>query len=193
MFTSKYITSSPDIDHCPVNSSLSEIAFIGRSNVGKSSLINAITQNHSLAKTSSTPGKTKLINFFLIDNSFYIVDLPGYGYAKTSKSNRKIWLQSISDYLSKRTQLKHIFVLLDFRHSPTSNDKEFIQWLLSHNLEFTIVATKADKLNQKETSSSLNLYQEFMKNYSGKELVITSSHNQKGLEQMRALVLKYSK
>lgn len=141
----EYVISSPSIDKCP-KPDKPEFAFIGRSNVGKSSLINMITGRQSLAKTSGTPGKTQLINHFIINREWYLVDLPGYGYAKTSQSLRKKWEKMIEDYLRKRENLLNVFVLIDSRHSPQKIDIEFINSLGEWELPFTIVFTKADKV-----------------------------------------------
>ncbi|MDO4564385.1 MAG: ribosome biogenesis GTP-binding protein YihA/YsxC [Clostridia bacterium] len=124
-----------------------EIAIVGKSNVGKSSLINAICGNRKLAKTSQQPGKTRLINFFLINRSFYLVDLPGYGYAKASKQEQKSWGQLIESYL-RSGRVKHLFMLLDIRHEPTVNDKTMFQYLIYYGIPFTLIATKADKVTK---------------------------------------------
>ena len=139
-----YVISSPSFDKCPVPDK-PEYAFIGRSNVGKSSLINMICGRESLAKTSSAPGKTKLINHFIINKSWYIVDLPGYGYAKISQSQRRQWEQMIENYLRKRENLVNVFILIDSRHTPQANDLEFVHKLGKWNVPFTLVFTKADK------------------------------------------------
>ncbi len=148
-----YLISSPSFDKCP-KPDKPEYAFIGRSNVGKSSLINMITGQRSLAKTSATPGKTQLINHFVIESSaaekgpreqWYLVDLPGYGYAKRSQSDRRRWEQMIEGYFRKRTNLTQIFVLIDSRHSPQKNDLEFISQLDKWGIVFSLVFTKTDK------------------------------------------------
>ena len=125
-----------------------EYAFIGRSNVGKSSLINMLTNNKKLAKTSSTPGKTRLINHFLIDDTWHLVDLPGYGYAKASKSEKKEFHKLISDYFTKRNQLVSAFILVDSRHEAQKIDIEFMKWLTINNIAFAIIFTKIDKIKQ---------------------------------------------
>lgn len=152
---SEYIISSPQVDKCPP-ATLPEYAFIGRSNVGKSSLINMICNNNKLAKTSAAPGKTQYINHFLIHSltgnkqkqqkqQWYLVDLPGYGYAKTAQSNRKSWQKMISSYLRERQNLLNIFILIDSRHAPQKIDLEFVNQLGAWQLPFTLVFTKADK------------------------------------------------
>jgi len=135
-----------------------EYAFIGRSNVGKSSLINLLTSREKLAKTSGTPGKTQLINHFLINNQWYLVDLPGYGFAKVSQGQRKSWERMIEDYLRKRPNLMNVFVLIDSRHTPQKLDIEFINQLGEWNIPFQLVFTKADKNTQLETSRNTKAF-----------------------------------
>lgn len=139
-----YVISSPAVEQCP-KPDKPEYAFIGRSNVGKSSLINMICHRENLAKISSAPGKTKLINHFLVNNQWYLVDLPGYGYAKISQSQRKSWEKMIEDYLRKRESLINVFILIDSRHQPQQNDLAFVNQLGRWNVPFTLVFTKADK------------------------------------------------
>lgn len=126
-----------------------EIAVVGRSNVGKSSLINSICNNHKLAKTSQTPGKTRLINYFLLNRAFYLVDLPGYGFAKTSKTQQQEWGNLIGDYLNSGRP-KHLILLLDIRHEPSPEDRQMFQWTLFSGVPFTLVATKADKITKSQ-------------------------------------------
>jgi GTP-binding protein len=149
-----YLISSPDYTKCPPPDR-PEYAFIGRSNVGKSSLINMLCNNDKLAKTSGSPGKTQLINHFNIDNSWYIVDLPGYGFAKVSQTQRKQWEKMIEDYLRKRENLVSVFVLIDGRHSPQKIDLEFVNKLRKWNIPFCLVFTKADKENQRTVSANV--------------------------------------
>ena len=149
-----YVISSPDYTQCP-KPDRPEYAFIGRSNVGKSSLINMICNNDHLAKTSGTPGKTQLINHFNIDNKWYIVDLPGYGFAKVSLASRKKWEKMIEDYLRKRENLVNVFILIDSRHSPQKNDLEFVNRLGEWKIPFCLVFTKADKENQRTVSKNV--------------------------------------
>lgn len=135
-----------------------EYAFIGRSNVGKSSLINMLTGRRKLAKVSGNPGKTITINHFNIDNSWYLVDLPGYGYAKRSKTERAKWEKMIRNYILTRTNLLNIFLLVDIRHEPQKNDLEFMEWLAVSQIPFTIVFTKADKLKANQLEKNLSVY-----------------------------------
>jgi GTP-binding protein len=152
--SSAYIISSPDYTACP-KPDKPEYAFIGRSNVGKSSLINMLTNNENLAKTSNTPGKTKLLNHFIIDNKWYIVDLPGYGFAKVSLAERKRWETMIEDYLRKRENLVTVFVLIDSRHSPQKLDLDFVNQLGKWEIPFCLVFTKSDKENQRTVSGNV--------------------------------------
>ncbi len=122
-----------------------EIAIVGKSNVGKSSLINRLANNQKLAKTSASPGKTRLINFFLLNKSFYLVDLPGYGFAKASKAEQKSWGELLERYLSSG-RVKHLLMLIDVRHAPTQDDLQMFRYLIYYNIPYTLVATKADKL-----------------------------------------------
>ena len=179
-----YISSQKEKD-CP-KTIMPEYAFIGRSNVGKSSLINMITNQKKLAKTSSTPGKTQLINHFLINNSWYIVDLPGYGYAKTSKSNKKHLQKSITEYFKKRKQLVSAFILIDIRHSPLKIDLEFIIWLATNKIPFSIIFTKTDKISKIEIDNKLlNYKKELEKNWEIlPEFFISSSEKYTGKEDI---------
>jgi len=160
--SSLYIISSPDYTTCPAPDR-PEYAFIGRSNVGKSSLINMLTNNDKLAKTSNTPGKTQLINHFNIDDEWYIVDLPGYGFAKVSQSQRKKWEKMIEDYLRKRENLVSVFVLIDSRHSPQKLDLEFVDKLRKWQVPFCLVFTKADKENQRIVAANVKAFLEKMR------------------------------
>ena len=149
-----FVVSNTDHKKCPEDGK-PEFAFIGRSNVGKSSLINLLTGNKKLAKISSTPGKTQLINHFVINDDWYLVDLPGYGYAKASKSARSTWEKFIADYLTKRKTLMNIFVLLDSRLEPQKIDMEFINWCGEKQLPFVMVFTKIDKLSSSALQKNL--------------------------------------
>lgn len=142
---SEYTISSPTVSKCPKDGKV-EYAFIGRSNVGKSSLINMLCNHKGLAKTSATPGKTLLINHFIINNEWYLVDLPGYGYAKRSKTVQKNLVQMITQYIFMREELVNLFVLIDIRHEQQKIDREFVDWLGESGVPFAIIFTKADKL-----------------------------------------------
>ncbi|WKS95367.1 ribosome biogenesis GTP-binding protein YihA/YsxC [Riemerella columbina] len=157
--SAEFVKSSQKWQSCP-EPNLPEYAFIGRSNVGKSSLINAITNHKGLAKTSQTPGKTQLINHFLINNEWYLTDLPGYGYAKVSKSLRKDFEKLITNYILNRKNLVNLFVLVDIRHTPQKIDLEFIEWCGENGVPFSIVFTKLDKMKPNAAEKNLQLYTE---------------------------------
>lgn len=154
-----FVTSNSDIKKCPPPA-IPEYAFIGRSNVGKSSLINRITNKKSLAKTSGKPGKTRLINHFLINKTWYLVDLPGYGYAEVPKNERLKWEQMIKRYILQRENLYCLFVLIDARHEAQKVDLEFMEWLGISQIPFAIVFTKIDKLKPEELVINLKKYEE---------------------------------
>ena len=158
----KYIISSPDYEKCPVPDK-PEYAFIGRSNVGKSSLINMLCNNDKLAKTSSAPGKTQLLNHFVVNEEWYLVDLPGYGFAKVSLRSRRRWEQMIENYLRKRENLTLVFVLIDARHTPQKIDLEFLDQLRTWQVPFCLVFTKSDKENQRVVSKNVKDFLERMK------------------------------
>ena len=152
-----FVISNTDINKCP-KESIPEYAFIGRSNVGKSSLINMLTGRKSLAKTSGKPGKTQLINHFKINDNWFLVDLPGYGYAKVSKKNRSIFAKFIYEYLEKRENLICTFVLVDSRHEPQKIDMLFMEWLGQNQIPFVIVFTKMDKLSSSQLNKNMSKY-----------------------------------
>tara|TARA_B100000497_G_C7529675_1_gene321311 strand:+ start:181 stop:807 length:627 start_codon:yes stop_codon:yes gene_type:complete len=183
--TAEFIVSNQEVSKCPTNI-LPEYAFIGRSNVGKSSLINMLTNQKSLAKTSGRPGKTQLINHFLINKNWFLVDLPGYGYARVSKSAKKTFQKFITAYFRERKQLVSAFVLVDIRHEPQNVDLAFMQWLGKHEIPFSIIFTKADKLRPKAIEDHIKSYKkkllefwEEMPNY-----FTTSSANYLGKEAL---------
>lgn len=157
----EFVMSNSQVSKCP-KENLPEYAFIGRSNVGKSSLINMLTNQKNLAKTSARPGKTQLINHFKINNTWFLVDLPGYGYARVSKSTKKVFQQFITQYFEQRTQLVCAFVLVDIRHEPQKIDLEFMQWLGEHSVPFAIVFTKADKLKPLAIERNIKTYQDIL-------------------------------
>jgi len=155
--SAQFVISNSKVEHCP-KELLPEYAFIGRSNVGKSSLINSLTQRKGLAKTSGRPGKTQLINHFKINDNWFLVDLPGYGYARVSKKEKKIFQKYITDYFLKRRQLVSAFILIDIRHEPQKIDLEFMQWLGENGIPFAIVFTKADKLKPMAVQPQVQSY-----------------------------------
>lgn len=163
--TSKFKTSAISFDRC-LAPDFPEFAFIGRSNVGKSSLINLLTNKEGLARVSKTPGRTREINFFSINDSWNLVDLPGYGYAKVSKSQRDQFNEFVSDYLLNRETLTGIFVLIDSRHTPQKIDLEFLAWLIESQLPFALIFTKIDKSKPKLVRKNIGLFLERMKEFS---------------------------
>ncbi|WP_191858825.1 ribosome biogenesis GTP-binding protein YihA/YsxC [Hanstruepera ponticola] len=183
--SAEFVMSNSDVAKCP-KSMLPEYAFIGRSNVGKSSLINMLTNRKSLAKTSGRPGKTQLINHFLINKNWHLVDLPGYGYARVSKSAKKTFQKFITQYFSLREQLVSAFVLVDIRHDAQPIDLEFMAWLGENSIPFSIIFTKADKLKPNAITRQVETYKnklletwEEMPNY-----FITSSSKSIGKEEV---------
>jgi GTP-binding protein len=198
-----YLISSPSFDQCPALKA-PEYAFIGRSNVGKSSIINALCLQKNLAKTSGTPGKTQLINHFeIISNSvakgkqdkWYIVDLPGYGFAKVSQSSRRRWEQMIENYLRKRENLNRVFVLIDSRHAPQKIDLEFIEQLFKWEIPFTLIFTKSDKekpgvvaRNVKSFFEKLNEILPFLP-----QGFVTSAEKRTGVDEVIACIDQYNK
>ena len=182
---SEYSISSPTVSMCPKDTK-PEYAFIGRSNVGKSSLINMLCNHKNLAKTSSTPGKTLMINHFIINKEWYLVDLPGYGYAKRSKTQRDKLEQMIAQYILQRVQLANVFVLIDIRHDPQTIDREFIDWLGQSQIPFCIVFTKADKLSPSKVKPAAEAWMQKMLD-TWEELppyFITSSSSRMGREEI---------
>lgn len=157
--SAEFVISNTDVKKCP-ESNLPEYAFIGRSNVGKSSLINMLTNRKGLAMTSQKPGKTQLINHFIIDNSWYLVDLPGYGYAQRGKDGREKIRKIIDAYILKRLQLTNLFLLLDCRHEAQKIDLDFMEWLGDSGIPFSIIFTKIDKLSKSRLTENLNAYKE---------------------------------
>ena len=153
----RFMVSNSRVAQCP-NTNLPEFAFIGRSNVGKSSLINMLTDRKKLAKTSGRPGKTQLINHFLINEKWHLVDLPGYGYARVSKKNKKAFQKYITDYFLERKQLVNAFVLVDIRHEPQPIDIEFMEWMGTQQIPFSIIFTKADKLSERVIQTTVTAY-----------------------------------
>lgn len=159
--TAQFLQSNTDVSKCPAGNQ-PEYAFIGRSNVGKSSLINMLCDRQSLAKVSGTPGKTQLINHFLINNSWHLVDLPGYGYAKVGRDARAKFQRIITDYVTRRQQLTLLFVLVDCRHEPQRIDQEFMRMLGENGMPFAIIFTKADKLKPEALQRNIDAYRRQM-------------------------------
>ncbi|WP_447951535.1 ribosome biogenesis GTP-binding protein YihA/YsxC [Chryseobacterium koreense] len=189
--TAEFVKSSEKWQNCP-EPNLPEYAFIGRSNVGKSSLINALMNRKDLAKTSQTPGKTQLINHFLVNNNWYLTDLPGYGYAKVSKSSRKDFEKLITNYILNRKNLVNLFILVDSRHSPQKIDLEFIEWCGENSIPFSIVFTKSDKLKPKESELKVEHYKaELLKTWEDlPETYLTSAEKKTGGEEILNFIAK---
>lgn len=187
--TATFVVSNSDVSKCPKDR-LPEYAFIGRSNVGKSSLINMLTNQKHLAKTSGRPGKTQLINHFIINKSWYLVDLPGYGYARVSKTEKKKFQTFITKYFEKRAQLVSAFILVDIRHEPQKIDLDFMNWLGEKGLPFSIIFTKADKLKPNAITQNFKLYQSKMLEYWEEmpQYFITSSSKSIGKEELLSFI-----
>jgi GTP-binding protein len=184
--SAEFVMSNQDVKKCP-NTGIPEYAFIGRSNVGKSSLINMLTNKKSLAKTSGRPGKTQLINHFLINKSWHLVDLPGYGYARVSKSSKAKFQTFITKYFEQRKQLISAFVLVDVRHEPQPIDVEFMEWMGESGIPFSIVFTKADKLKPNALKRNINVYTDKMLEGAWEEMppyFVTSASNNLGKEEL---------
>ena len=190
----KFIISSTDYKKCP-QPSLPEYAFIGRSNVGKSSLINSIVNQKNLAKVSSKPGKTQLINHFLINDKWYLVDLPGFGYAKISKTKRQEFQKMTRNYLSYRENLMCLFVLIDLRLKPQIIDQNFMQWLAIAKIPFKIVFTKSDKVNKNSVTKNIKKYKEYMlKEWEEiPDIFVTSSLKKTGLIEIENFINQTNK
>lgn len=186
--------SSSKVEECP-KPTLPEFAFIGRSNVGKSSLINMLCNNNKLAKTSATPGKTQLINHFLINNNWYLVDLPGYGYAKTSKTKKSAFEKLIIDYCTKRENLVCLFVLIDSRLPLQQIDAEFLQWCGEKEIPFSIIYTKADKNSKSELAKNTRKIEEklFLVFSELPNTFITSAETSTGKEQLLSFIDSFIK
>ena len=197
-----YLISSPSFDQCPTIKA-PEYAFIGRSNVGKSSIINAICGQKNLAKTSATPGKTQLINHFEIESNsaskakrdkWYIVDLPGYGFAKVAQSSRRRWEQMIENYLRKRENLNQVFVLIDSRHSPQKIDLAFVEQLYKWEIPYTIIFTKSDKEKATVVSKNVKIFFETLqKNFQFlPQGIVTSAEKKIGIDEVLACIEQYN-
>ncbi|NFN86240.1 YihA family ribosome biogenesis GTP-binding protein [Clostridium sporogenes] len=168
-----------------------EIAFVGRSNVGKSTLINTLTNRRKLVKVSSTPGKTRLINFFLINDNMYFVDLPGYGYAKVSKKEKENWGYIMEQYLVERNQLKKIVLLVDSRHKPTGDDINMYNWIKHYNYEVLVVGTKLDKLKRNDINKNKKIIRDALKMDKDDKILLISSLSKEGKEEVLEEILVY--
>ena len=180
---SEFVTSAVKKNQYPIDNR-AEIAFVGRSNVGKSSIINALTNRKKLAKVSQTPGKTRLVNFFIINDDFYLVDLPGYGYAKVSKQEKESWGKTIEMYLHGREQLKRVVLLVDSRHKPTGDDIMMYEWIKHFGYDVIVVATKSDKLTRNDLKKSEKLIKETLKFDGNDKLYFFSSLKKDGKDEL---------
>lgn len=189
-----FISSSPNISSCP-QLKLPEFAFIGRSNVGKSSLINMLTNRKNLAKVSQTPGKTRLINHFKINDTWYIVDLPGYGFARISKDEKAKLEKLIYSYFLKRKNLEHTFLLVDSRLDPQSNDITFMTWLALHHIGFTLLFTKSDKLSKTRLEKNMHNYRKILIEFKPNpgEIIPTSIMTHTGKERILQTIKSFLK
>jgi GTP-binding protein len=187
--TAEFVISNTDYKMCPAPK-MAEYAFIGRSNVGKSSLINALVNQKNLAKISGRPGKTQLINHFIINKEWYLVDLPGFGFAKISKSKRAEFHDMISEYLMNRNNLMCLFVLIDSRHKPQSIDQEFMQWLSEKGIPFVMVFTKIDKLGKIALAKNIGAYKvEMLKSWGElPQIFITSAEKKTGTKEIATFI-----
>jgi len=187
--SAEFVISNSLVAKCPKDR-LPEYAFIGRSNVGKSSLINMLTNKKSLAKTSGRPGKTQLINHFIINKEWFLVDLPGYGYARVSKKSKKTFQKFITDYFEKREQMVCAFVLVDCRHEPQKVDLEFMEWLGTNQVPFNIIFTKADKVKPEALKRNIARYQEILLETWEEcpQSFVTSSSNYSGKEDLLSYI-----
>ncbi|MBU3209180.1 ribosome biogenesis GTP-binding protein YihA/YsxC [Clostridium algidicarnis] len=167
-----------------------EIAFLGRSNVGKSSLINALTNRKKLAKVSSTPGRTRLINFFLINDDFHLVDLPGYGYAKVSKTEKARWGKIIEEYLISSTTLKRVVLLVDSRHKPSADDVIMYEWINYNNYDVVVIATKSDKISKREKAMNEKIIKDTLKLKPEHRLIFFSAVKKDGREEIVDLLFE---
>jgi len=187
--SAEFVMSNSELEKCP-KPDKPEYVFIGRSNVGKSSLINAFTNKKSLAKTSGKPGKTRLINHYLIDSSWYLVDLPGYGYAQTGKAHREIFDAIIYSYIHGRKNLLGVFLLVDSRHTPQKSDLEFMEWLAENSIPFVLVFTKMDKLKFSLKEATIKKYHDIL--LESWEVLptcfYTSSEHRLGLEDIQRFI-----
>ncbi len=192
--SAKFLQSCDSYLKCP-KPDKPEYAFIGRSNVGKSSLINVISQTKGLARISTKPGKTQIINHFIINDSWYLVDLPGFGYAKVSKDKKGLWEKFITEYIVKRTNLMCVFVLVDSRLEPQVIDVDFMEWLALDDIPFVIAFTKTDKLSKNELAQSIDRYKKYLQGTweNFPEYFITSAQERKGKDEILAYIEETNK
>lgn len=187
-----FVTSAPSLDVCP-DPYFPEICFAGRSNVGKSSLINALVDHKGLARTSNVPGKTQQMNYYRVDDKLFLVDLPGFGYAQVSKEERERWGRDIRDYLLERSTLRLVLHLVDIRHEPSDLDEEFFYWLGTNRLPFAVVLTKADKLSyNKQQQSKFRLNRILDEMNIEVPVIVSSTKDKKGIGEVKKIITEFA-
>jgi GTP-binding protein len=187
-----FVTSAPSLDVCP-DPYFPEICFAGRSNVGKSSLINALVNHKGLARTSNVPGKTQQMNYYRVDDKLFLVDLPGFGYAQVSKEERERWGRDIRDYLLERSTLRLVLHLVDIRHEPSDLDEEFFYWLGTNRMPFAVVLSKADKLSyNKQQQSKFRLQRILDEMNIEVPIVVSSTKDDKGISEIKQLITEFA-
>lgn len=187
-----FVTSAPSLDVCP-EPYFPEICFAGRSNVGKSSLINALVDHKGLARTSNVPGKTQQMNYYRVDDKLFLVDLPGFGYAQVSKEERERWGRDIRDYLLERSTLRLVLHLVDIRHEPSDLDEEFFYWLGTNRLPFAVVLSKADKLSyNKQQQSKFRLKRILDEMNIEVPIIVSSTKENKGIGEIKQLITEFT-
>lgn len=188
-----FITGAPSLDHCP-DAHYPEICFAGRSNVGKSSLINALAKHKGLARTSNTPGKTQEMNYYLVDDKVYLVDLPGFGYAQVSKKERERWGRDIRKYLLERSTLHLIVHLVDIRHKPSRLDEDFFYWMGVNRMPFIVALTKADKISKNKQQQSQSRVKRILDEMNIEvPIVKTSAEKRIGLDKLKQVMSEFAK
>ncbi|WP_347488092.1 ribosome biogenesis GTP-binding protein YihA/YsxC [Desulfoscipio sp. XC116] len=185
--SAEFVTSAVRMDKCPAGS-LPEVALVGRSNVGKSSLFNTLVNRKRLARTSNTPGRTQLINFFIINDKLHLVDLPGYGFAKVPVRVKAQWGKMIEGYLAARKQLRGVILLVDVRHNPTADDRQMYHWLKAYSIPVTVVATKADKLSRGRAGQNLAVVRKTLQLAEEDHLILFSAVTGQGKEDILGIV-----
>ncbi len=187
-----FVTGAPSLDHCP-DPYYPEICFAGRSNVGKSSLINTLLNHSGLARTSNTPGKTQEMNYYLVDDKTYLVDLPGFGYAKVSKEERERWGRDIRDYLLDRETIRLVVHLVDIRHEPSKLDEEFFYWLGSNRIPFIVVLAKADKISHNKGQQSKARINRILNEMNIEvPTIISSAEKKTGIDEVKDLISEFA-
>lgn len=188
----KFITSAAELEGCP-QPHFPEVCFAGRSNVGKSSLINTLANHNGLARTSNRPGKTQIINYYLFDDKLYLVDLPGFGYAKVSKEERERWGRDIRDYLLQRPTIRLVLHLVDIRHEPSDLDEQFFYWLASNRLPFIVILTKGDKISHNKRQQSKARVKRILDEMNIEvPIVVSSAEKNTGIGDLKKLIKEFT-